>query len=453
MLTALGITFTVALMLFGNAFYVAAEFSGISARKTRLMQLAQAGNYTAKLLLPIVEDNAALDRYVAASQVGISILSLILGAYGQNTVAPALAPLLLNLEIERLTAPLALSIATTAVLATLTVLQVVLGELLPKSLTLQFPERVALATALPMLWSLALFRPLIWLFNGSATLMVGWFGVNRAAAEHGHAHSAQEIELLVGQSYQGGLLNDESRQMLRNALRLRRLTARQVMIPRTRLVAAAADSTVSRLISLACDHGYSRIPLYQDTIDHIIGFAHLKDLFQLQLNGDEDARPALRQVLFVPEGLPVAAVWAELNKKRKYLAVVLDEFGGTAGLLTIEDLVEEIFGELLDEFDREQPLSSIDKLGHLHLRADLLITDVNEYLSLNLPSDAADTLGGLVFNILSRAPVVGDAVMAGEPPIAIRVEAVTGLQIMEVSLSLPAQALPHITEWRLPDHD
>ncbi|MCG3208304.1 MAG: hypothetical protein FOGNACKC_01907 [Anaerolineae bacterium] len=451
MFTAIGITLTVAVMVFATAFYVAAEFASVSARKTRIMQLAHNGNFTAKILLPIIDDNVALDRYVATSQVGISISSLVLGAYGQNTVAPALSPLLLRLGLPQLTQPLALSISVTGVLIFLTVLQVIVGELLPKSLTLQYPEQVALATAMPMTWSAALFRPLIWFFNGSANLLIHLFGVNRATETH--AHSPEEIELLVSESHLGGLLDDDSRQMLRNALRLRQLTARQVMVPRNRVVAAPISSTVDDLINLACAEGYSRIPLYQDTIDNIVAHVHLKDMFRLQLNGQQDPKLALRKAVFVPEGAHVDTVWADLNQKHKYMAIVLDEYGGTAGLLTIEDLVEEIVGELLDEFDDELPLVSADKNGRLHLRGDLLITDVNEYLGVNFPNHDNDTLGGLVFDAIGHAARVGDEVAVGSPAIPVRVEAMDGLQILEISLKLGAGGLPQVNEWKVPGRD
>lgn len=451
MLTAIGITLTVALMVFATAFYVAAEFSSISARKTRIIQLANEGNFAAKMLQPIVEHNVRLDQYVAASQVGISISSLILGAYGQNTVAAAVAPLLLAWGIGNLTPAVALSVSITGVLIFLTILQVVVGELLPKSLTLQYPERVALATVVPMKWSLAIFRPLIWVFNGSANLVVKLFGVNRAADDHAHIHSPQEIELLVSESRDGGLLDDQVQQLLRNALRLRELTARQVMAPRTQMVAAPVSSSVSQLIERACTEGFSRIPLYQGTIDNIVGMAHLKDLFRLQLQGNEDPRQGMRTIQFVPAGLPAAEVWAMLKTRGRYLAVVLDEYGGTAGLITIEDLVEEIFGELLDEFDDELPLIASGEGGRIHLRSDLLVADINEYFKLTLPQDEADTLGGLVFNTLGRVPKVGDEVAVGQPAIRIRVEGMEGLHVLEVSLLLPSKGLPQIREWRLPD--
>ncbi len=452
------IIITVVLMVLANAFYVAAEFGSVSARKTRITQLAGEGNQLAGLLLPIMGDSHKLDQYVAACQVGISVSSLVLGAYGQNTVAAAIAPLLMRLGIANLTETLAFSIAAAGVLVLLSIVQVVMGELVPKSITLQYPERVALVTVIPMKWSLVVFRPLIWLFNGSANFLARLAGVT-LGSERGHIHSPQEIELLVSESHEGGLLDDESQQMLRNAFRLRELTARQVMVPRTRLVAAPLESTVSDLIEKACEEGYSRIPVYQSTVDNIVGFVHIKDLFRLYLQEQQNPTDIVREVIYVPETLPVADVWTRMNNQHQYIAIVFDEYGGTAGLITFEDLIEEVFGELQDEFDEELPLIASDKEGRIYLRGDLLVTDVNEYLRLDLPETEADTLGGLVFSELGQLPEVGDELTLGTPGIAIRVEAIKARSVSEVSLQLPAPIPPdpaspaRIGEWEVASHE
>jgi len=439
---------TITLMILANAFYVAAEFATVSARKTRIAQMAVEGNRLAKTLLPIVDHRPALDNYVAACQVGITISSLVLGAYGQNTVANLLAPVLAYLG--GFAEPVAYSISAIGVLLILTTLQVVMGELFPKSIAIQYPEKMALGVVVPMKWSLFVFKPFIWVLNGSGNLILKLMRVDHSDG-HSHIHSPQEIELLVDESHEGGVLDAGEQQMLRNAFRLRELLARQVMVPRTRLVAASINSTVDALIDMAYKAGYSRIPLYERDIDNIIGFIHIKDLFRLRLQGQQDSHQALREVIYVPESLPIAEVWAILNNQGHYIAIVLDEYGGTAGLVTIEDLVEEIFGEVQDEFDDELPLISSDKEGRIHLRGDLLITDVNEYLHLALPHAEADTLGGLVFSELGRLPRVGDKVKIGVPPITIRVEAMEGRSITEVSLLLTAEAPPYINEWEVGD--
>ena len=239
--------------------------------------------------------------------------------------------------------------------------------------------------------------------------------------------------------------------MLRNAFRMRELTAKQVMLHRTKLIAAPSSSSVLQVLDLAIQEGFSRIPIYTESIDDITGFVHVKDLFRLHVRDEQNLQSVVREVVYVPETMPVGDVWEKLNTRRKYLAVVFDEFGGTAGLITFEDLIEEIFGELQDEFDDEMALIARDKEGRIYLRGDLLVTDVNEYLELTLP-DEADTLSGLVFSLLGRPPAEGDEVTAGGT--SIRVEAMVDLGVQEVSLQLPpSDSATGFTEWEVVDHE
>ncbi|MFN2107858.1 MAG: hemolysin family protein [Candidatus Promineifilaceae bacterium] len=454
---------TITVMIFFNALYVAAEFATVSARRTKVSQMAGAGDRLAEALLSYLEDSQSLDRYVAACQIGITISSLVLGAYGQNAIAQELATPIAAL-LDRFpsfagilggdggtaTLVLANTIAVAVVLFTITTLQVIFGELFPKSVAIQYPEQIARSVVWPMRISLKLFAPLIWLFNGSATLILRLLGHSHMEG-HTHAHSPEEIEILVTESYEGGLLDDIERQLLRNAFRLRNLTARQVMLHRTRIAAAPEDSAVLDVLNLAIDAGYSRIPIYKESMDDVIGFVHVKDLYKLYAEGETDLHSVIRDVVLVPETMPVSDVWDLLNDRRKYLAIVFDEFGGIAGMITFEDLIEEIFGELQDEFDDEMALASIDKEGRIYLRGDLLVSDVNEFLELDLPVEA-DTLGGLVFSELGRPPEEGDEIVIGDTK--IRVEAMEDLGVQEVSLKLPpSDIVAPYSEWDVVDHE
>jgi CBS domain containing-hemolysin-like protein len=446
---------TISLMILLTALYVGAEFATVAARRTRIGQMAAQGDSLARMLLPYLEDSRKLDRYVAACQVGITISSLVLGAYAQGAIATRLVePLssLLGAVVSPATAlRLGQSIAVIGVLVFITALQVILGELLPKSLALQNPEGLARAVVWPMRISLLLFALPIWLFNGSANLLLRLAGRDIHAAA-GRAHSAEEIELLVTESHEGGLLDDNERRLLRNALRLRELTARQVMVHRTRITAASIHATALELMQLAVEAGYSRIPLYRQSIDDIVGFIHVKDVFRLYHQNVSDVSGVVREVVYVPETLSASDVWDRLEERGSYLAIVFDEFGGTAGLLTLEDLIEEIFGELQDEFDDEAAIIARDKEGRIYLRADLLVGDVNEYLELELPEEAADTLSGLVFSGLGRPPVVGDEARFND--VLIRVETMEDLGVGEVSLTLPPrEADSPFTEWDMAEHD
>ena len=454
---------TIAVMIFFNALYVAAEFATVSSRRTKVSQMAGTGDRMAEILLSYLENSKSLDRYVAACQIGITISSLVLGAYGQNAIARELVGPIASL-LERFpsfaqllggdggaaTLVLANTIAVTAVLIAITTLQVIFGELFPKSVAIQYPEQIAKSVVWPMRISLKIFAPLIWLFNGSAAFILRLMG-HSLAEGHTHSHSPEEIELLVTDSYEGGLLDDIERQLLRNTFRLRDLTARQVMLHRTKVAAASENSSVLEVLNLAIDAGFSRIPIYRESMDDIIGFAHVKDLYKLHVLGETDLHSAIREAVYVPESMAVSDVWELLNDRRKYLAIVFDEFGGTAGLITFEDLIEEIFGELQDEFDDEMALAAIDKDGRIYLRGDLLVSDVNEYLELNLPIEA-DTLSGLVYSELGRPPEVGEEVIIGDTK--IRVEAMEDLGVLEVSLKLsPGESVAPYSEWDVVDHE
>jgi CBS domain containing-hemolysin-like protein len=459
MSTAILIIGVLGILIFLNGLFVAAEFSTVSARRTKISQMAGSGNRLARLLLPIVDDSQSLDRYIAACQLGITASSLVLGAFGQNFIASRLVnPLtsllnwidsqigLFGFSSDTVATALAVSISVVGVLFILTILQVTLGELFPKSIAIQYPERLALTTVVPVRWSVIILRPLIWLFNGSGNLVLKLFRLDRQGGLS-RFHSPEEIELLVAESHEGGLLDDEERQMLRNAFRLRDLTARQVMVHRTRIVAAPVGSSVVELLELALEVGYTRIPLYQDNIDKVIGFVHIKDLFSLYVEKSDNLATILREVIHVPETLPVVDVWEIFNSKGQYMAIVFDEFGGIAGLISFEDLIEEIFGELQDEFDDESALISLDEDGRVHLRGDLLVVDVNEYLNLELPDDA-DTLGGLILSQLGRQAAVGDEVKFDET--ILRVESMEDLGVSEVSIQTSQKfTKAYIGEWEV----
>jgi putative hemolysin len=437
----------ITLLIALNALFVAAEFSAVSSRRTRISQLAQDGNRLALVLEPILDHPRQVDDYVAACQVGITLSSLLLGFYGQSSLAVYLSPLLVNLGgLQHATAE---SISATVILVGLTGLQMVLGELVPKSIGLRYPEQLALYTVLPMRWFVAVLRPFTWLLNGSGRLILHLFKVepgDRAL----RTPLPAEIELLVAESAEGGLLDAEERVMLRNVFRLGDLTADQVMIPRPRMEAAPVAISVEELLELIADSSYTRIPIYEEDIDHIIGFIHLKDLFRVCFSGMSDqatVRDILRQVPFVPETMPVEDLWALLKSGHHYMAIVFDEYGGTAGMITQEDLIEEIFGELQDEFDHESPLISRNAAGDVILRGDLLVSDVNEYLLLNLPTERALTLGGLVTSALGRPPEVGDVAQVGA--YTLEVEQVEELAVAQVRLSLPGGVRPLLDDTQL----
>jgi putative hemolysin len=403
--------FMVTSMIAINALYVAGEFATVSARKSRVTQAAVDGSRMAKILLPIIEDSHKLDNYIAASQVGITLSSIVLGIYGQRQIAPVLEPLLIRLPIVDNQAAAA-GIASTLVLILLTILQVVLGELVPKTIAIQYPERTAYATVLPMKWSAdIILRPLIILLNGSGIFFMKLLGVSHEGG-HRHVHSPEEIQFLIEQSHQGGLLNAEERELLGNALRIGDMKVNDVFIPRIQMVAIEADKSVAEVLQLVLESRFTRIPVYDDDIDHIIGMVHLKDMFRLyRTDSTQNVRGCLRKVSFVPETMSTNDVWETFNRERTYMAIVFDEYGGTVGMVTREDLIEELFGDVQDEFDDDEE-QEITKIADFEYRVQGLVSlaDLNDKLELSLPMDEAHTINGLLINRLERMPVVGDMV-------------------------------------------
>jgi CBS domain containing-hemolysin-like protein len=419
-------------LLLINALYVAAEFATLSSRRSRLAQMAEEGNRLAGMILPIVEEPRRLDTYIAACQLGITLSSLVLGFYAQAALSSAVAPWLERLGISSGVA--ALSLSATVILLVLTGFQVVIGELVPKNIAVQYPERLALLTAVPLRWSMVLFQPLIWLFNGSGQAILKLMGVE-PTREHVHIHTADEIAILVEESGAGGVLDQQEQRLIENTLWMRRSSVRQIMVPRTRVLAAPVDTPCDQLFSQLANSYFSRLPLYEGNIDNIVGVVHLKDLLCLHAQagaGCLDVRPVMAPGLFIPESMPVDEAFALLQTRRYHVAVVLDEFGGTAGIVTLEDLIEEIFGEVQDEFDQEVPLFRVLPGNRVLVRWDWLVEDLNELLHLQLPSAEADTIGGLVLNELAHVPEVGELVdVAG---VSLRVERVEGKGVAAVSL-------------------
>jgi CBS domain containing-hemolysin-like protein len=439
----------IAFLIAVNGFYVAAEFSTVSAQRARLAALADSGNLGAQRMLATIVDPHKLDAYIAACQLGITLSSLILGFYGQANLARGLEPYLARLgeSVQGIAQP----IAAVVILLILTIFQVVLGELMPKNIGILYPEQLAIYTSLPMQWSLLLFRPLIWLFNGSGQLLLRLMGAP-PVMEHSHLHSPEEILFVVEESSAGGVLDQEERRLLVNTLQLRHTTARKAMIPRNRMIVAPLDRPYGELFALLADSPFSRLPLYEESIDNIVGVVHLKDLMLLYYDGASltvvEQSAALRQILhtpqFVPDSMLIEEVMAQLQRSRTNVAIVIDEYGGTAGMITIEDLVEEIIGEFADEFDTEDPPLFLQDNQRLRVRGEVQIEDLNNLLGLYLPTAEVDTIGGLITSTLGRIPHVGKTVTIHGTP--LRVEKMEQNRVREVSLPLSPEQVAQLNE-------
>lgn len=432
--TLLTIFLITALMISLNALYVAGEFAAVSSRKTRIEGLASDGNRLAQMILPVLEDHHKLDNYIAASQVGITISSVVLGIYGQQQIAPRITPFLAELSFVSEVA--AAGVSTTLVLILLTTLQVVLGELVPKSAALQYPEQIAMGTALPMLWSAnIILRPLIVVLNGSGVLIMRLLGIE-ASEGHKHVHSPEEVKFLITQSHQAGLLDEQEHNLLDSAFRFGRLRAGDIIISRTQMVAADVTTPVDDILRLASISDFTRIPIYENDLDHILGFVHLKELFQLSYRGDtDDIRSILRDVSFVLETAHLNDVWSILNEEQAYIAIVFDEYGGTAGMITREDLIEELFGDVQDEFDmpEKQPITALDD-NRYRVSGAVSIINLNDRLHTNIQSNDAFTIGGFFINQLGHMPKVGDTIVVKD--VHMEAKAVEQRRVAEILITL-----------------
>ncbi|HYN09052.1 MAG TPA: hemolysin family protein [Vicinamibacterales bacterium] len=332
--------FGVALFVFANALYVAAEFGAVGARRSRVRRMAEDGNWLAQRLLPYVETPAALDRYVGASQIGITLSSLMLGAFAQATITVTLTPLMGTWFA--LDAGSALSAASVVVLVVLTAGQLIMGELVPKALALQYPTQAALGTVLPMQWSLAVFRPFLWLLNGMSIAVLKLLG--STATTHGHLHSPDEIELLIAESRDGGLLEPQEQQRLHRALRLGLRSARDLMVPLDRLTLLPVDAPWDTIVRTVTTSPFSRIPIYRGERDQIVGTLRVKDLVERYVaEGPVSLERLIRPLVRLAPDLPADRILALLRERRAHQAIV-EAQGHALGLITIQDVLAELLG-------------------------------------------------------------------------------------------------------------
>jgi putative hemolysin len=401
----------IAALLLVNALYVAAEFAAVSVRRSRLHQLAEDGNPFAAWLVPIVESPAALDRYIAACQIGITISSLVLGAYAQATLAVWLVPYFA--AVAGLQQVVAESTSTIVVLLALTVAQVVFAELVPKSVALQYPTQTSLYTLIPMVASQWVYRPFITWLNGSGLLILRLLGAPQQA--HRHIHSPDEIELLIAESRDGGLLEPDEHRRLQRALRLNLRQARQLMVPRKRIAALAIDTPLNEVVGIVAQSPYSRLPVYRESIDNIVGILRTKDLVRWFVEGSPGATLSdlIRPIPSVHESVTADRVLKDLRERRAHQALVVDEAGGTAGLVTLADVLGELFGQVGDEFHSGQHATETLADGRVRLPGEMGVDDAALLLETRWETDVS-TVGGLVTEALGHIPAEHETVVIGD---------------------------------------
>jgi putative hemolysin len=418
-----------------NGFFVAAEFALISIRRTRVEELIQQGQTSAKVVKQALQDP---DRFIAATQLGVTIASLGVGWLGEPALTRFIQPVL-DLLPPAWIGLASHSISAVIAFVVITFLHVVVGELTPKSIALQKTEQTALFVARPTLLAEMFFKPAIWALNGAGNGLLRLMGLS-AAGSHPQAHSVEELKMLVEASEAVGVIEDVERDMLHAVFDFGELTAHEVMVPRTEIIAIDADAPLDELIQLSSQHPLSKFPVFEGDLDHVLGIAHVKDLVRVTPEARRMAavRSLVRDALFVPATLQLDALLQQFRTKHQHLAIVLDEYGGTAGLVTLDDLMEELVGEVSDSFDQAAPAIQPRPDGSALVDGLTHIEDVNEHFGLNLHDDYYDTIAGFVLGQLGRPAKVGDCIAA--QGVDLKVETLDGRRIAQLSVfpQLPA---------------
>jgi CBS domain containing-hemolysin-like protein len=392
------------LLILMNGFFVAAEFANVRVRGTRIEQLASEGNRKAQNVKKVIEN---LDAYLSATQLGITLASLGLGWIGEQSIAKLLTPALSGMHLTSTTVHVLAGILSFVLI---TVFQIIVGELVPKTVAIHRAERMALLTAGPLLAFNKLMFPAIWFLNKSAAAMIRLMGI-REKTEAELAHTEEELRMIVSQSHESGVIDETELSLFDNIFDFSNRIAREIMVPRTDMVCLYTSKSFQENLAVAELEKHTRFPLCVEDKDHIIGVVHIKDLYAVALQGKEDVKleDISREPVTVHESMLIKDVLRILQKKRSEIAIVIDEYGGTAGMVTTEDILEELVGEIQDEFDEERPF--IETKGDIiSIDARMLIDDVNEYLNLHLDTEEVDTIGGWMYSQFKTPPVVGSTV-------------------------------------------
>jgi CBS domain containing-hemolysin-like protein len=412
-----------------NGFFVAAEFALVSVRKTRIAELLAKGDTAARWVQRALEDP---DRFIAATQLGITIASLGLGWIGEPALGKLIQPLVELFPLE-MQPGLSHTISAAIAFAAITFLHVVVGELAAKSIALQYPERTSLFVAKPTVWAEWVFKPAISVLNGAANRLLRWIGMQPPTG-HEMVHSVEELKMLISASAQEGVVENDAQEMVHAVFDLSKALVRQIMTPRTEVIAIPREANLQQIQSTANQNGFSKMPVYEGDLDQVVGVIHVKDVMLAQdRQGAEDltAGDIARDAVFIPEVARLGTLLQLFRARQRHIAIVLDEYGGTAGLVTLDDVLEEIVGEVGDPFDREPDLQP-QADGSVLLDGLMPIEEVNETFGLQLIDPYYDTIAGYMLGHLGRLAKVGDTVEVDG--VRLRVEALDGKRVARVWL-------------------
>ncbi|MCC6145998.1 MAG: HlyC/CorC family transporter [Anaerolineaceae bacterium] len=431
----LGILILVAL----NGFFVSVEFAAVASRRARLETLSGADSRAGQIVRGWLGNTAARDRLIAATQLGITLVSLALGAVGENTFEALLSPWFEHIAIpenllflKKLIALLPLVISLTVV----TAIHVVLGEQVPKVAVLRSPERFALASSGAMAVFTAVFKGFINLLDWATRTTLSLVGI-RDSGSHLHTISVQEFREMVSGPEMEGVIQQPEREMLSAVIDFGELVVRQISLPRTEIIAVEADQSLDTALEVMMQNGLSKLPVFEDSLDHVIGILYLRDLvkaLQTQQINSRYARELAREALYVPETISVNHLLREFRARRMHIAIVLDEFGGTYGLVTLEDLLEEIVGEVDDTFEVTPPTIQPLADGAALIDGMAVLQDVNEYFGIHLTTEYYDSIAGYILNRLGHIPQAGEELQDAENGILLKVEKMDRLRIAQILL-------------------
>ncbi len=431
--------FFVMLLVMMNGFFVATEFAIVKVRSSRLETLIQEGNSKARYA-KIMTDH--LDAFLSVTQLGITLASLGLGWIGEPAVSRMLEPVF---ALAGVSAEAGHTISFFVGFSIITALHIILGELAPKSLAIQKAEAVTLFVAMPMLTFNKLMYPAVWLLNHIANWVVHILGF-QVAGEAEEAHTEEEIRILMEESHRQGLIDKTELTFVDNVFDFADRSVREIMIPRTDMVCVYVEDSFRENLRTALENHFTRYPICDEDKDNIIGFLHIKDLLRTLENGSEkalDLKSLARKVLAVPESMPISNLLRILQKQKSQLAIVVDEYGGTAGMVTIEDILEELVGEIQDEFDEEMPLVIKKGENTYSVDAKLLLEEINDMLEMTLDSESFDTIGGWLYSKIEIPPQVGEMVTYNGDEFTV--EEVDNMRITRV--------LIHVNRMLVEEHD
>lgn len=396
---------TAILLVVLNGFFVAAEFALVKVRSTRLAELANEGKPTARMALHALK---RLDVYLSASQVGISLASIALGRVGEPVVAEMIEPLLHAFHVpEKVLHGLAFSIA----LAVVTAIHIVIGEQAPKTWAIQKSETASMALSYPLHWFYWLFRPAIWALNGATNLVLRLMRIE-PTSEHEMAHTEEELRMILNASGRSGILKDSEVDLVKHVFEFADKTAGEIMVPRVDMSYLDASWPLERNLELVRSHTYTRYPLCDGGPDRVLGMIHVKDLLRLESTGGGEIRSIVRDMLFVPETKSIDQLLREFQVRKMHMAAVVDEYGGTSGIVTLEDVLEQIVGEIHDEF--EEPLPDVQPLAEDEFLVDgrVLLADLKAEHQIDLPPNGSETVGGWLLDQVGAIPDPGKVVEA-----------------------------------------